>query len=65
MDRAACINEDPEIFFPDKTELHTKGNEAITICFSCRVRAECKDWKVRTGSKFGIWAGEISKRTGL
>lgn len=32
------------------------------LCFTCKVRAECKQYKERTGTKHGIWAGEFSKR---
>jgi hypothetical protein len=40
------------------------GNKAIMICFSCSVRAECKEYRVSTGSDYGIWAGEFTKRHG-
>ena len=52
---------DLNLFFPDKTELAQAG-EAIMACFNCTVRKECEDFKKQTGSKYGIWAGELSKR---
>jgi len=49
------------MFFPDKSAL-AKANEAIAMCFGCRVREECKRFKRETGSKYGIWAGDFSSR---
>lgn len=61
MDEAACRDKDPQLFFPEKNE-RKKGNEAILTCFNCPVRSECKDYRKRTGSEYGIWAGEYTKR---
>ena len=64
QERAACRGvQDPDIFFPQKNELH-KGNEAITLCFSCDVRAECEMYRKSTRTQYGIWAGQYTKRTG-
>lgn len=49
------------MFFPEKNDLG-KANEAIELCFSCPVFSECKAYKKETNTKFGIWAGEFSKR---
>lgn len=60
--KAACKDvKNPDMFFPDKSNL-AEGNEAIMLCFQCPVRKECKKYKKETGTKFGIWAGEFSKR---
>jgi hypothetical protein len=68
MDRANCAgmapsdgDTEPDVFFPERGQA-ILGNEAILACFNCPVRAECKDYKARTGSDYGIWAGEYSKR---
>lgn len=53
--------EADELFFPDKSAL-LRANDAIMMCFGCRVREECKRYKKETGSKHGIWAGEFSSR---
>lgn len=63
MRDAACGDEDPELFFPEKNET-AKGNKAIMICFSCPVRRECEDYRERTGTEYGIWAGSYTKRGG-
>lgn len=49
------------MFFPDKSKL-VRANDAIMLCFTCKVRAECRDYKKRTNSKYGIWAGEFTRR---
>lgn len=65
---AACLGKapnrklDPEArdpWFPEKGQPLDEGQ---LICISCTVRAECKDYKQRTRSKEGMWAGEIEKR---
>lgn len=69
MDQAACQgmapsdgDSEPDPFFPERGQAIV-GNQAILACFGCPVRTECKDYKDRTGSDYGIWAGEYSKRT--
>jgi WhiB family transcriptional regulator, redox-sensing transcriptional regulator len=54
--RAACLHEDPELFFPE----WTKGPEidrARQVCAGCPVRARCLDWALSHGAAFGIWGG--------
>lgn len=68
MKQAACRDQapnqrsDPEAkdpWFPRKGESPTPGK---IVCFTCPVRAECKEYRDRTGSKEGMWGGEIKKR---
>lgn len=62
MTEAACRDiENPDIFFPEKAQAEV-GNEAIMVCFTCPVRAECDDYRKRTGSAYGIWSGKYTKR---
>lgn len=63
MDQAACRDEDPELFFPEKGQTDI-GNAAIMVCFGCPVRRECDDYRNRTGTEHGIWAGTYTKRGG-
>lgn len=64
---AACAGMIPDgpngadPFFPEKNDTKI-ANDAIMVCFGCSVRKECKDYKKRTDSNHGIWAGEFSKR---
>jgi WhiB family redox-sensing transcriptional regulator len=57
-DRALCAEVDPEIFFPEKggSTLQPKR-----VCRACPVRAECLDWALEHGERFGIWGG-LSER---
>jgi WhiB family transcriptional regulator, redox-sensing transcriptional regulator len=56
---AACIGEDPELFFPIGTS--APATEQITrakrICGSCCVRAECLEWSLATYQDAGVWGG--------
>lgn len=35
---------------------------AQLVCIQCPVRKECKEYKKRTDTEYGIWGGELSKR---
>lgn len=61
MIEAACRDEDPNLFFPEKNDT-SSINKAVMTCFTCPVRQECKDYSNRTGSDYGIWAAEQKKR---
>ena len=50
--RAACRDEDPEIFFPDPSDTDTRA-QAEAICAKCPVRTECG----LNADRFGIWGG--------
>lgn len=63
MSEAACKDTDPDLFFPEKGETD-KGNAAIMVCFSCPVRRDCEDYRTRTNTEYGIWAGSYTKRGG-
>lgn len=53
--------EDP--WFPERGQTDL-ANEAMTACFHCPVRKECRDYRKRTGSTYGIWAGEYADNKG-
>jgi WhiB family redox-sensing transcriptional regulator len=53
--RAKCAGiENPDIFFPPNGN---KGGKALKICAGCPVRAECLEYALNAGEKFGIWGG--------
>lgn len=60
IERGACSNADPEMFF------ETKGGQptaAKRICARCEVRDECLDHALRS-DLHGIWGGTTrSQRT--
>lgn len=57
---AACLNEDPELFFP----LGTIGpavfqvEEAKAVCRRCPVVSECLTWALEASVEHGIWGGQ-------
>lgn len=57
--RAACRDEDPELFFP----IGTTGpallqiEEAKTVCRGCDVREQCLQFALETGQDAGVWGG--------
>ena len=58
QDRALCAETDPEIFFPEKGG---KTREAKRVCRSCEVRAQCLEYALSHGERFGIYGG-LSER---
>lgn len=53
-----CAQTDPEIFHPDKGG---STREAKAVCARCPVLAECRDWAISSGQRFGVWGG-LSER---
>jgi len=56
---AACVGEDPELFFPVGTEGPALREIAAAkrVCARCRVAPECLDWALRSGQTSGVWGG--------
>jgi WhiB family transcriptional regulator, redox-sensing transcriptional regulator len=58
-DDAACLDADPDLFFP----IGTTGpaldqiNEAKRICLACPVQKRCLAWALELGAASGIWGG--------
>lgn len=58
--RAACRNEDPDLFFPVGTTgpALLQIEEARSVCQSrCPVMETCLDWALETGQEHGVWGG--------
>ncbi|MBL3669999.1 WhiB family transcriptional regulator [Streptomyces sp. M2CJ-2] len=57
--RAACRDEDPDLFFPIGTSgpalLQTE--QAKAVCRRCPVREQCLDWALESGQSLGVWGG--------
>lgn len=52
--RAACRGADVDVFFP------TRGGDvgpALAFCRRCPVAAECADYALDNGERFGVWGG--------
>src|SRR3954452_16101154 len=57
--RAACRDEDPELFFPvgNSGPALLQIAEAKTVCRRCPVVSECLEWALETGEEGGVWGG--------
>ena len=58
-DRAACLDEDPELFFPiGNTGLALlQIEEAKAVCRRCEVVDICLKWAVELGQDAGVFGG--------
>jgi WhiB family redox-sensing transcriptional regulator len=58
--RAACLDTDPELFFP----LGSSGDAAVqiklakAICATCPVRVTCREFAIETRQDYGVWGGK-------
>jgi WhiB family redox-sensing transcriptional regulator len=53
---AACIGEDPELFFPlSELESDPQVARARAVCRRCRVLLACRAWALEQGEDAGIW----------
>ena len=57
--KAACLTEDPELFFPDGNTgpALQQIEEAKKICMRCVVREQCLAWALEAGQDHGVWGG--------
>ncbi|MFF4344256.1 WhiB family transcriptional regulator [Kitasatospora sp. NPDC001540] len=58
--RAACRDEDPELFFPigNTGPALLQIEEAKAVCSRrCPVREQCLTWAMATGQDAGVWGG--------
>ena len=54
MRDAACINVNPDLFFPERGE---SVSEAKAVCRGCDVRSDCLEYALRTNEQHGLWGG--------
>jgi WhiB family redox-sensing transcriptional regulator len=59
IERASCLGEDPELFFPVGIGPAAVEQEAAAkaVCGGCLVRAECLEWSLTTCQDAGVWGG--------
>jgi WhiB family transcriptional regulator, redox-sensing transcriptional regulator len=57
--RAACRDEDPELFFPigNTGPALLQIEEAKAVCMRCEVREACLRWALESGQDHGVWGG--------
>lgn len=52
-----CREVDPELFFPNPTD--RRGTlDAMAVCFTCPVMAQCRKWAQDTRQEYGVWGGK-------
>ena len=58
-DEAACLRQDPELFFPIGTTGPAVGQveRAKLVCAGCAVRSDCLQWALTAGVDHGVWGG--------
>lgn len=56
---AACLDEDPELFFPVGTTgpAIEQAEAAKSICLVCEVREPCLEFALATNQDSGVWGG--------
>ena len=54
QDGANCKGANADLFFPERG---ASTRTAKSICRECVVRADCLEFAISTGEKFGIWGG--------
>ncbi len=57
--RAACVGEDPELFFPigSAGPALVQLEAAKAVCERCPVVAACLSFALETGQDAGVWGG--------
>lgn len=58
-ERAACRDEDPELFFPVGAAgpALAQAERAKAVCRRCPVIDQCLAWALAAGQDAGIWGG--------
>jgi WhiB family transcriptional regulator, redox-sensing transcriptional regulator len=56
---AACLDEDPELFFPtgNSGPAFVQIEAAKVICHRCEVIDRCLEWAIEFGQDAGVWGG--------
>lgn len=57
--RAACLNVDPELFFPigNTGAAIAQAAEAKAVCAKCEVQQVCLTWAIENNQDCGVWGG--------
>jgi WhiB family transcriptional regulator, redox-sensing transcriptional regulator len=61
--KAACLDEDPELFFPVGTTgaASEQIQQAKAVCRRCDVTAQCLAWALNTQQDAGVWGGKTEE----
>ncbi|WP_433023227.1 WhiB family transcriptional regulator [Kribbella sp. CA-294648] len=57
--RGACLDEDPELFFPigSSDAAYVQVEAARQVCGRCAVREQCLAWALKINQVQGVWGG--------
>lgn len=58
MERALCAQTDPEAFYPEKG---ATARDAKEVCGRCPVAAECLEYALTNGERWGTWGGKTER----
>jgi WhiB family transcriptional regulator, redox-sensing transcriptional regulator len=60
---AACVGEDPELFFPVGSQGPALRDIAAAkrVCARYQVTVECPDWALGSGQTSGVWGGSCEE----
>jgi WhiB family transcriptional regulator, redox-sensing transcriptional regulator len=63
-DRAAFLDEDPELFFPVRKTCPAslQIEKAKVVCLRCEVVETCLEWAIESRQDTGVWGGLSSKQ---
>lgn len=61
VDEAVCASTDPELFFPLAGD---NPRDAVAICNTCPVMAQCLEYALDIPSLDGIWGGTTMRQRG-
>jgi WhiB family redox-sensing transcriptional regulator len=58
-DRAVCLDEDPELFFPigNSDPALRQIERAKVVCHRCGVMETCLSWAMESRQDDGVWGG--------
>ena len=58
-DRAACLDENPELFFPigNADPAFHQLEQARVVCGRCEVVQTCLSWAIDSRQDAGVWGG--------
>jgi WhiB family redox-sensing transcriptional regulator len=59
LNRSACLDESPELFFPigNTGPALDQIKEAKAVCGRCEVVEDCLNWAIEYGQDEGVWGG--------
>lgn len=57
---AACVGQDPELFFPRAGSCPTQVAEAKRICSSCPIEQKCRTYANEARERYGTWGAETA-----